>query len=406
MVVSYKTLTNMGYEFELYHSIEYDAKACVVALAHSIGFVQHPQPQDLLAHPTKMKVTYTDILATTECGPWGRASGPVPPRGFNDPRAKLFLKACDIINDQLSRNRHLNVLFENVDIHPALAATDGPKQEELLGFKFHVVNVVGLGSLSSRPRRIASNMANPAQLKHRSPPPASFALGDGVLPIKHPMYCLISKRESLRDTWNRQQCWDQSLSRNPTEQLRDLNGDERDVYMGHVRGDTKYMVDTDGTRSITSENYRRELLGKGIHEIHVEAYFEHRNNAVHTVSRVMLTRLQNASPEKVELFLSDMTHAERKRWFSENTLLGYKKLQLKLNMDLSSGLPQTIVNYGQGGKLDASMDYALKQLVEEGIILKVPWSKDYMISPCFPKLKPHRTFPGTDIPSSEWPSET
>ena len=100
---SYKTLTNMGYEFELYHSIEYDYKACAVARAHSNGFVQHPQPQDLLAHPTRMKVTYTDILATTECGPWSRASGPVPPRGFNGPRAKLFLKACDIINSVATR---------------------------------------------------------------------------------------------------------------------------------------------------------------------------------------------------------------------------------------------------------------------------------------------------------------
>ena len=113
--------------------------ACAVARAHSHGDVQHPHPQDLLLQPGALPVAYTDILITTECGPWSQASGPVPPGGFNDPRAELFVKACRIVADQTARNPRVNILFENVDIHPALAKTDGPEQERLLSEQFHVV---------------------------------------------------------------------------------------------------------------------------------------------------------------------------------------------------------------------------------------------------------------------------
>ena len=119
---------------------------------------------------------------------------------FNDPRARLFEKACSLIQDQQARNPALNILFENVDIHPALSKSDGPKQlqEALLGHTFHVVNAKDLGNMSSRPRRLASNMATPQQLTLRKPPPPSFALEDHSL-VVHPMYCLVSKN----DTWVR-----------------------------------------------------------------------------------------------------------------------------------------------------------------------------------------------------------
>ena len=253
---SYHTLTDLGYEFELYDSIEIDPMARAVAKAHSHNRVRHPQPHDLLLCPDALPTTYTDMLVTTECGPWSRASGPVPPRGFNDPRARLFVKSCDIIRDQLSRNPSLNYVFENVDIHPALADTDGPKQEQLLGCRFHVINAKDLGNMSSRPRRIASNMADPTMLTLREPPQPSFAIGSHC-PCVHPMHCLVSKK----DTWNRQQCFDSQ-----TQELRDLTGDERDVYMGHVRGSTRYALHNDGSTTPVSENYRRELLGKGICE--------------------------------------------------------------------------------------------------------------------------------------------
>ena len=382
---SYHTLRNLGYDFEIYHSIELDPKARAVARAHSNAAVHHPLPHDLLLQPDSLTESYTDILVTTECGPWSRASGPKPPRGFLDPRAQLFIKACAIIHDQRSRNPRLNTLFENVDIHPAIAKTEGPEQERLLGEKFHVVNAKDLGNMSSRPRRLASNMALPDQLTLREPPPASFAIGAHNTPICHPMFCLVSKEK----TWNRQQCFD-----SVTHALRDLTGDERDVYMGHVSGSSRHALLPNGATVTVSENYRRELLGKGICEAHVEAYFAHRDNNDHhyALPCTMSAKITEASPEQAELFLSDMDFPALCEWFKNNSLSGYKLLQLRLKMDESNGLPQVKANYGQGGKLDASMTHALQLMVTADILEEVENSPDQMVSPCFPKLKPGRTF--------------
>ena len=386
--LSYHTLRNLGYDFELFHSIEIDEKARDIATAHSAGAVSHMAPHDLYLIPDVLMTTYTDILVTTECGPWSRASGPVPPKGFKDPRAQLFIKACAILRDQRKRNPRVNILFENVDIHPALAKTDGPKQEELVGATFHVVNATDLGSMSSRPRRIASNMATPDDLRHRKPPAPSFAIGEDKFPVIHPMYCLISKAK----TWNPQQCRDSKGI------LMDLSGDERDVYMGHIRGSTKYACNSSGSKEIVTEDYRRQLLGKGIHAAHVAAYFACRDNSQIHVSRAFATSVAEAHPEQLELFLSDMLSAERRSWFKANTMASYTKLKLKIEVDMSNGLPQQMINYGQGGKLDASMLYALQLLVKAGHLEQVAWSKDFMISPCFPKQKVGRTFPESDLP--------
>ena len=85
----------------------------------------------------------------------------------------------------------------------------------------------------------------------------------------------------------------------------------------------------------------------------------------------MMARIEDAAPEQAELFLSSMDSTTRCKWFSEHTLAGFQKLLLKLKMDLTNGIPQTNVNYGQGGKLDQSMKYALNLMVLDGLLKRV-----------------------------------
>ena len=106
----------------------------------------------------------------------------------------------------------------------------------------------------------------------------------------------------------------------------------------------------------------------------------------------MSAKISEASPEQAELFLSDMDFPTLCERFQNNSLSGYKLLQLRLKMDESNGLPQVKANYGQGGKLDASMTHALQLMVTADILEEVQNSPDQMVSPCFPKLKPGRTF--------------
>ena len=75
------------------------------------------------------------------------------------------------------------------------------------------------------------------------------------------------------------------------------------------------------------------------------------------------------------------TSDDRCEWLQENTMSAYKMLELHLTMDLRNGNSQIMHNYGSGGKLDASMAYAIAQLLEEGRIEKVDYSPDYFISP-------------------------
>ena len=282
---SYQTLRDMGYDIDQYDGIEKDPKARAIARCHSDDNVTHLEPHDLLKLNTKLADTYTDIIATPECAPWSRASGKVVPKGFGDPRAKLFEKAAKIIADQRRRNPQLNVLFENTEIHPGLSS-DADKQEELLHGTFTVSNASELGGMSSRPRRIHSNMADSSQLIQRKPAPSDYALRPGWTPVTHPMFCLLSKV----DTWNPQECIDSNSLKQvlqgkltmekcrAKQHMRLINGNERDSYMGHVPGVTRYQVDEDGNVTEVDEAYRHELLGKGLHEQHVWSYFYHRNN--------------------------------------------------------------------------------------------------------------------------------
>ena len=75
----------------------------------------------------------------------------------------------------------------------------------------------------------------------------------------------------------------------------------------------------------------------------------------------------------------------------------YKMLELHLTMDLRNGTSQIMHNYGSGGKLDASMEYAIGQLLKEGRIEDLEYHPDCFISPWFPKAKPGRKFEGTDL---------
>ena len=111
------------------------------------------------------------------------------------------------------------------------------------------------------------------------------------------------------------------------QQVRNINGDERDSYMGHVPGVTAYQMDEDGVITEVSDRYRHELLGKGIHEQHVWAYFYHRNNQPMRLARSMMSQVSTGTPDQLELFLSSFaTSDDRCEWFRNNTMAAYKMI--------------------------------------------------------------------------------
>ena len=177
--------------------------------------------------------------------------------------------------------------------------------------------------------------------------------------------------------------------------MRMIDSDERDAYMGHKPGISAQHMAEDGTCTVSdvSESYRRELMGGKLHEAHVWAYFNQRSNKPVLVAKTMLTQVHMATPEQFKLFLSSFdTNKARREWFRENAIASDEMLELHLKVDLQDGPSQLMHNHGTGGRLDASMSYALQLLVEEGRIEEVDWHKDFFISPCFPKQKVGRKF--------------
>ena len=148
-------LTDMGYIIELYNAIEKDHIARGITRMHLNEGVMHLALHDLMKMSACLADTYMDIIATPECAPWSRSNE--PPKGFDDDRAHLFEQAADIIRDQQQRNQHLNVIFENTEIHPKLVKQGNAEtQEELLKGKFYVSNACDLGGMSSRLHRICT----------------------------------------------------------------------------------------------------------------------------------------------------------------------------------------------------------------------------------------------------------
>ena len=66
---SYQTLTDMGYDIQLYDAIEKDPMARGIARWHSKNGVTHLAPHDLMKLSAVLPDTYTDIIATPECAP-------------------------------------------------------------------------------------------------------------------------------------------------------------------------------------------------------------------------------------------------------------------------------------------------------------------------------------------------
>ena len=123
------------------------------------------------------------------------------------------------------------------------------------------------------------------------------------------------------------------------------------------------------------------------------SYFYHRNNQPLRLAKSMLSQVNTATPDQLELFLSTFaTSDERCEWFRNNTMSAYKMLELNLTVDLRNSPSQILHNYGSGGKLDASMAHAIKQLLAEGRIEVCEYNENDFISPCFPKAKLGRKF--------------
>ena len=103
------------FEVELWHSVEISkvprevAEAAYPGLQHVCHDVSQFSP----------KVRYEFVLAGAPCPPWSEANRHA--LGFKDPRSKVFLECCRVLNEVLHINPMAGFMLETVQISKALA---------------------------------------------------------------------------------------------------------------------------------------------------------------------------------------------------------------------------------------------------------------------------------------------
>jgi hypothetical protein len=151
---SYAVFRDQGWRITAWDAVENNPHARAVAEALFGGKVRHVSADVCGWRCTEY---YDVILAGPPCQPWSRASH--NPKGFNDPRARVFAECTRIVREAVARNPNAKFMFENVEIS-AVLPEDGARQEELLGVKFGKVNAKDIGAPQSRPRRVATNFVD------------------------------------------------------------------------------------------------------------------------------------------------------------------------------------------------------------------------------------------------------
>ena len=101
------------------------------------------------------KIAYDFVLAGAPCPPWSRANKRA--RGFGDPRRKVFLECCRILDEVMQLNPMAGFMLETVQMGKALAH-DAAIQDDAASCRFHLMDAQCMGACQRRVRRVAQNV--------------------------------------------------------------------------------------------------------------------------------------------------------------------------------------------------------------------------------------------------------
>ena len=181
--------------------------------------------------------------------------------------------------------------------------------------------------------------------------------------------------------------------------------------IGRVKGTTSLKL-VDGHARKVSEEDRRQICGKTIHEAHLHVYLSAWVASKPRITRAMSVKIHDATPAQAELFLSSFTDRQsRREYLRDHSLAGYELLRLKLKMNDDLGPIQNVRDYNLGGSIDKSVEYALQLMTTQGRIPtlnsteKLPLldgphdtlPPDAWCSPVFGQVKKGRFFPDSDL---------
>ena len=373
---SRQVFEDLGFEIELWHSVEISkvprevAEAAYPGLQHVCHDVSQFSP----------KVKYDFVLAGAPCPPWSKANRHA--LGFKDPRSKVFLECCRVLNEVLHINPMAGFMLETVQMSKALAH-DAQVQDDAASCRFHVMDAQHMGACQRRVRRVAQNVVAFDEVTWKQPVDASILLErfgcysrERVLP---------TVMASGTRTWMPIGVYD---ILGGSKRFATL--DELDVVQGFLPGSSSAFG-----RVQLSDDDRHRIVGNQFHYELVRTIVSQWQNlrmdpvSVHSTQVLAAGGHDTATP--LERKLSVMSDDALEAWMRKN-LEGFERPVLKLQRtdNASANTPYQVprrARYQTAPKLRDAAVANLRERISAGVLKLVTYSRDQYITMMFCKPK-------------------
>ena len=304
-------LRELGIPIKEYRAVESNAKIREIARSvypgivhippHDVNKVRHECVTGNCSDGTPFIVTL--FFGSPICVPWSGARQ--NPGGYNEQEAKTFTSTGKLREICLEQNPKCASFIENVKLHPAVA-DQGERQEKEIGLSMEPSNVADNQSSNSRPRRLATDMAEystAAVRKHLCP---AWLLDGDFFPMQHPMPCLVARGDDthmpvvLVSAWNNEQ--------------RFATADEKDRMQGYCTGITHGFFNAKGDPCVLVElSLRVRLTGNCFNYEHIYLALQAWSDSVVNKPAYCLSVIDDdrRDYDKFELFLTNMSHEQK-----------------------------------------------------------------------------------------------
>ena len=273
-----------------------------VAPAPTIWKVQD-QDQDKDQDGNFFKKIHADChLSTANCQPWSRLSNP-PPLGFNDTRAQAFINSARIHSQLRYTNPELKGFVENVIPHEALI-DDIDQMQDMWDMRFIPSNAGALGSGSSRPRNIATNMVDVASQPITMPAEWSKLLDEEYFLDRPIMPCIVASRVTRNPPYKLTKAREYGKHKQHA-----LTPTENEVFQGYPPGISNGGITS--THLGLSDDKRRHMMGNALNNAHARLLMRNLSNDIITpdpVSKIMMHAIRD---DEYEAATTDDDHDQQ-----------------------------------------------------------------------------------------------
>jgi len=300
---SRQVFEDLGFRVNLWHAVEIDKVPRAVAEAAYPG-LEHVCDDVSNFNPT---IAYDFVLAGAPCPPWSRANKRA--KGFEDPRSKVFLECCRVLDEVMHINPMAGFMLETVQMSKALEH-DAAAQDDAASCRFHLMDAQHMGACQRRVRRVAQNIVAIDDVQWKQPIDASVLLErfgcyarDRVLP---------TVMASGTRTWLPIEVYDVN-----SNVKRFATMDELDVVQGFLPGSSssfgKVALGDDDRHRIIGNQFHYELV-----RTVVSQWQNQKADPVHIHSAHVLAAGGHDTSTPLERKLSVMSDGDLEAWIMHN----------------------------------------------------------------------------------------